>query len=197
MLCVGLISNPLVYDKNEVVLKSEVVLMRERWLSGRHRVTRCRRPALGGLPARMRKDRARARGCEERRGGGGGRPVWAGRAAPCSRRRSPEEEPLPSAPRRPPLPRLSPSPACGGGRGGPPTKSGLRAASSPRPGRRRGQAGTGLQCALSSLACCEAASCTLLAYEITDSRSEPALTKRLAKTISGSEHNFSPVKTKQ
>lgn len=52
-------------------------------------------------------------------GRGGGRPVWAGRAAPCSRRRSPEEEPLPSAPRRPPLPRLSPSPACGGEGGAP------------------------------------------------------------------------------
>lgn len=52
-----------------------------------------------------------------------GGPVWAGRAAPCSRRHSPEEEPLPSAPRRPPLPRLSPSPACGGGEGGAPQLS--------------------------------------------------------------------------
>lgn len=50
-----------------------------------------------------------------------------------------------------PPPPAEPQPRVRGGRGGPPTKSGLRAASSPRPGRRQGQAGTGLQCALSSL----------------------------------------------
>lgn len=142
-----MISNPLVYDKNEVVLKSEVALMRERWLSGRHRVTRCRRPALGGLPARMHKDRARARGCEEcSRGAGLGR-----EGCPLQQTPQPRGGAAAVCSAQAPLPRLSPSPACGGGRGGPPTKSGLRAASSPRPGRRRGQAGTGLQCALSSL----------------------------------------------
>lgn len=187
-----MISNPLVYDKNEVVLKSEVALMRERWLSGRHHVTRCGRPALGSLPARTREDRTTvsARGCEARRGcrsGPGGLPP-AGQAGHSflprrGRLFHQQRQTLPRSPAVPqprggaaavcstqgPPPPAEPRPRVRGGRRDPPTKSGLHAASSPRPGRRRGQAGTGLQCALSSLACCEAASCTLLAYEITDS----------------------------
>lgn len=195
--------------------------MRERWLSGRHRVTCCGRPALGGLPARTREDRTTvsARGCEERGGGGAGlgregcpllakrdtrscrgggdSSISSGRRCPAApQSRSPEEEPLPSAPRRAPLPRLSPGPACGG-EGGAPRLSPDFVPPAPR---SRGQAGAKPAPVCSVLClrqCCEAASCTLLAYEITDSRSEPALTKRLAKTISGSEHNFSPIKTKQ
>lgn len=137
MLCVGLISNTLVYDKNEVVLKSEVALMRERWLSGRHRVTRCRRPALGGLPARMRKDRARARGCEERWGGGGA--AGLGREG-CPLQQTPQPRGGAAAvcSAQAPPPPAEPQPRVRGGGGGAPQLSPDFVPPAPR---ARGQAG--------------------------------------------------------